>query len=140
MTGGELAAIVGVLLTGSLISALVAWRRDRRQAPIERTQATEATEKLRSEIRTADIDGLRDIIEALRENQDRDRAEIAELRTRVEKAETRAAEADTRALAAERRAIAAETRAAEDAAYIEDLLTQWPTPPPPPRRPVRQTN
>lgn len=71
------AGLAAVILSGSLIGAIVSWRRDNRQAPIERQQAEEATVKLQSEIRTADIDGLRDIIETLRE-------EVATLRSHVE--------------------------------------------------------
>lgn len=81
MTLSIITAVVGTLLTGGLLLAILSWVQDRRRAPIERKQADEATEKLRSEIRTADIDGLRDIIETLR-------GEVASLRTHVESLES----------------------------------------------------
>lgn len=112
------------LLSGGLLLAVLAWVQDRRRGPIERQQADDATAKLQSEIRTADIDGLRSIIESLR-------AEVLSLRERVEVAETRA-------LTAEQRAIHAESRAAEADRYIERILALWPGEhPPPPRTPFR---
>lgn len=119
MSGQMLTVIIGALLSGGLITAVVAWRRETRQAPIERRTAEFAIAQVHSEIRTADIDGLRNIIEALRE-------EVGALRGRVETAEGRAT-------AAEERATAAEQRASADAAYIDVLLEHWPTPPPPAR-------
>lgn len=125
---GAVGTVAGIILSGSLIGAIVSWRRDNRQAPIERQQAEEASAKVQSEIRTADIDGLRDIIESLRE-------EVATLRKRVETAEQRAATAEERAAAAERRAREADARAAEADHYVEILVGAWPGPPPPPARP-----
>ncbi|WP_163540848.1 hypothetical protein [Occultella kanbiaonis] len=127
MTSETIAAIIIAVLGGGSLTALVLWKQDRRRAPIERAQATDASEKIRSEIRTADIDGLRDIIEALRE-------EITGLRNRVEKAEKRAADAESGRIQDAQRAA---RRATADAAYIELLLETWPSPPPP-QRPVQE--
>ncbi len=80
MTGAEITAIIVAILGGGGAVALLQWRQDRRRGPIERKQADEATIKLQSEIRTADIDGLRDIIEALRR-------EVEQLRARDTKRE-----------------------------------------------------
>lgn len=121
MSGWEIVGLVVTLITGGGLGALLSWRQDRRRAPIERQQADEASAKVQSEIRTADIDGLRDIIESLRE-------EVATLRSRVEVAEKRALTAEERAAKAERRAGAADH-------YIEILLAAWKSPPPPPARP-----
>ena len=71
MSGADIAVLIGVLLGGGLLGAILAWVQDRRRGPIERKQAEEATIRLQSEIRTADIDGLRDIIESLRVQVDR---------------------------------------------------------------------
>ncbi|UNX54070.1 hypothetical protein MF406_14125 [Georgenia sp. TF02-10] len=130
MSVADTAVIVSAILGSGGIGALVMWRQDRRRAPIEKTTAVEATERLRSEIRSADIDGLRDIITSLREDQEQSRRDITDLRDRVERAEARAAVAEDRATQAER-------RAAEDAAYIDVLISHWPSPPPPPRPTLR---
>ena len=85
MTGTDIAALIAVLLGGGLLGAVLAWVQDRRRGPIERKQADEATIKLQSEIRTADVDGLRDIIELLRVEVAQVpplRAEVAQLRER----------------------------------------------------------
>lgn len=139
MSNDALQNLLTILLGGGFLTALVAWRRDRRQAPIERRTAVDASAKVASEIRTADIGGLRDIIASLRE-------EVAALRHRVESAEERATAAEHRAEGAEIRAAQAESRATaselarrQDAEYIEHLIDTWPTPPPPSREHARRT-
>lgn len=129
MTWPAIASIIAALLTGALATAILSWVQDRRRAPIERRQADEASVRVASEIRTADIEGLRDIIQSLRE-------EVTELRRRVDSAEERAASAELRAVSAERRAVEAEAREAAALSYIEQLIGAWvgPEPPPPPPR------
>lgn len=153
MTTDQLQTLLTVLLGGGLLTALVAWRRDRRQAPIERRTAVDASAKVQSEIRSADIEGLREIIAALREQTGSLREEVgslqeqvttlrAEVKTAEERsqaAEFRAEGAEIRAAQAESRATASELARQEDAAYITHLIDAWPTPPPPTRDAVRRT-
>lgn len=85
MTGAEITAWIAILLGGGLVGAVLTWTQGRHRPAIERKQADEATIKLQSEIRTADVDGLRDIIELLRTEVAQVpplRAEVAQLRER----------------------------------------------------------
>lgn len=103
MTSDIIIAVVSSLLSGGLVTAFIMLRQDKRREPIERTQAEEASAKIASEIRSADIDVLRDIIVALREELTRAQEKIARLEKRVEIAEQRADIAEQKAEDAERR-------------------------------------
>lgn len=122
-----LSAIITAVVMAAGGGGVIAWRKDRREGPITRRQADVAVAQVGSQIKVADIDGLRDILEEERTRRKELRDEVAELSRRVQEAEDSARSAEERATTAERRADEAEQ-------YIEDLIAHWPPGKPPPQR------